>query len=346
MIGIDVSDRSIKVAEVERGDQPELHSLCWTSLQPGAIQRGTIQNVQLVVAGIRQAFLSCSPRAIEGREVVASIPELRSFVRAIDLPIMSEGETDEAVHWAVRQHIPFDLDRVYVDWQRLSGTGIPEGRQQVLVGVTQRDVVDPLLMALEGADLQVVALELEAQAIIRSLLPLNRAGVEGVLIIDLGATSTNVIFVDEGAMRYTASIQIGGDNLTNELAEALHIQPSIAAEKKATIGLLENEDQEVAKALRRATLDLVQRIERVVKEIGAQISQRGTVRAIILAGGAANLPGISTVFSDIFPNTPVQVGNPLINIAIRRNASAAVSQEDASHFATALGLALRPLETL
>lgn len=341
MVGIDISDRSIKIAEIDSEGDSRLLSVCWSSLPPGAIRRGVVQDVPLVIAAVQDAFARCSPVPVAGRRVTASVPEIRSFVRVLDLPTMSDSETEEAVQWAVRQHVPFDLDRVYLDWQQLSKT--PEqGRQLVLVGVAQRDVIDPLVEVLEGAALEVVALELEAQAIVRSLLPRNVADVQGVLIVDLGATSTNIIYFSEGAMRFTTSVQLGGDDLTNRLAQALNLQPAIAAEKKALIGISGSDDTDVANALRGATLELVQRIEKVVREMGLQLQLNDYVRTILLAGGSANLPGIQDLFGEVFPGIPIQLGNPWTNIASAAGGqSQPLSAQDASHFATALGLALR-----
>ena len=343
MIGIDISDKSIKVAEVVGRDDAQLKTVCWSALSPNLIRRGVIQDIPVVTATLLEALKKCSPFPVTDGQVVASIPETQSFVRVLDLPEMSDREVDEAVQWAVRQHIPFDLERVYLDWQPVPQVDETK-RKQVLVGAVQRDVVDPLIQVLDGAGLQVVALELEAQAIARSLLPRDAAGVHGVLILDLGATSTNVIFYDGGALRYTASIQVGGDDLTQKLAQQLHLQPNVAAEKKALIGVEKSsgEEAQIASALREATFDLLKKVERTVREMTAQVQQDHFVRAILLSGGAANLPGIREVIAEVFPGLAVEVGNPWTNIYTgEREGKAPLSPQDASHFVTALGLALR-----
>jgi type IV pilus assembly protein PilM len=252
---------------------------------------------------------------------------------------------DEAVQWAVRQHIPFDLERVYLDWQELIVSPRLAGRREVLVGAAQKDVVDPLLQALDGVNLQVAALELEAQAIVRSLLPLDAQDVFGVLIIDLGATYTNVVFFDGGAMRFTTSIQFGGDDLTQRLAESLHLQPSIAAEKKAIVGLKRQsgEDADFSLVLRQATVELFREVEKTVRELTIQIRAGQPVQAILLSGGSANLPGIKDVVAEVFPGIPVQMGNPWTNVYSvgEQEQRSPLSPQDANHFVTAIGLALR-----
>lgn len=347
MVGIDISDRSIKIAEVTGKHNPRLRTLCWSPVAPNAIRRGLIRDVRLAMVAVREAFTKCSPVPVEGNMVVASIPETQSFVRVLDLPEMSGRELNEAVQWAVRQHLPFDLERVYLDWQLLPGLGVASGHRQVLVGAAQRDVVDPLLAVLEGLQLNVAALELEAQAIVRSLLPRASQDVRGVLIVDLGATSTNVILFDQGAMRFTTSVQIGGDDLTQRLSHSLQLTPSLAAEKKAVTGVLAGQsDQEVAAILREVTVDLVRRIEQVVREMSAQTQTNSPVAVILLSGGTANLPGLPSVFAEVFPGIPVEMGNPFTNLvtAGQEEGAMPLSQADAAHFVTALGSALRPHE--
>lgn len=346
MVGVDISDKSIKVAEVVGRTNPQLRTVCWSALPPNLIRRGVIQDIPTMTATLQEALTKCSPISVSSREVVASIPETQSFVRVLDLPKMTDGETDEAVQWAVRQHIPFDLDRMYLDWQILPGAQVKENRQQVLVGAVQKDVVDPLLQVLDGTGLRVVALELEAQAIVRSILPPDATDVHGVLVIDMGATSTNVVYFDQGAMKFTASVQVGGDDLTQQLAQKLHITPSDATEKKVLVGLGGGGevDANASLALHEAAVDLLRKIERTVREMAAQFQSDDDhfVRAILLSGGSANLPGLKSVVAEVFPGIPIEIADPWTNIYFEDKEKAPLSAQDASHFVTALGLALRP----
>ena len=343
MVGIDISDRSIKVAEVTRSDTAVLRTVCWSPVPTGLIDRGVIKDVDGVSAKLQEALIKCSPVSVVGKKVVVSIPETQSFVRVVEIPIMPEKDIDEAIQWAIRQHIPFDLEWVYLDWQPLVSPARVAGHQQVLVGAARRDVVGPLMVVLDNLKLSIIALELEAQAVARSLLPMNEPEVRGVLVIDLGATATNVVFYDQGTMRFTTSIQQGGDDLTNVLAQTLHLEPDIAAEKKATVGVsLDVQDASITTVLREATQQMVVRIAQVVRQMMAQTDETNQIQAILLAGGSANLPGISDIFTEVFPGIPVQLGNPWTNLEQNREkAGLTLSTADALHFVTALGLALR-----
>jgi type IV pilus assembly protein PilM len=349
MIGIDISDRSIKLAEVVGRRDPVLRTVGWSPLEQNLMRRGVVQDVEAVTESLRDALTKCSPLPIRGSDAVVSIPEVQSFVRVLDLPPMKEREVNEAVRWAVRRHIPFDLERVYLGWEPLWVPGENIQKRKVLVGAAQKDVVDPLLQVLDGLEFNVVALELETQAVLRCLLPRSYReayDIQGVLVVDLGATLTNVMFYDHGAMRFTTSIQWGGDDLTQYLAHDLKLSSAKAAKEKMAVGVIgEKKNDEVSSAAKSAVMGLVHKIERVMHEMSVQLPSEQRVKMILLSGGGAGLVGLVELFVNVFPGIPVQLGNPWTNLhGEGKERGVKLTKKDALHFTTALGLALREVD--
>lgn len=346
MIGIDISDRSIKVVEVTNDPLPSLATVCWSPLSPQLMEQGLVQDAPRLAAELRAALMKCSPRPITNGLVAASIPESRSFMRVLEVPGAGEQEVAEAVQWVVRRHIPFDLDRMYLDWESVPGDPSTGEQHQVVVGAAQRDVVDPLLAVLDSLDLRVVALELESQAVVRCLLPRDPEElreIRGVLMVDIGATLTDVALFDRGAIRFTANIQWGGDDLTRHLVEALGVSSEEALLLKSTDGAAgQQRDPRVAEVMREGVLDLAQKVARVADEVTAELPPDQHARAILLSGGSANVAGITDWFVTVFPQIPIQLGNPLTNVAAGQR-GLSLSRPDAMHFTTAIGLALRPV---
>ncbi len=342
MIGIDISDRSIKVAEVTDERNPELRTLGWSSMPAYVMHKGIIKDVPAVRESLRRAMGAAAPHRVQGIDVTASISEIQSFVKVLEVPKMGEDETDEAVRWAVRKHIPFDLERVYMDWEEIRSK---RTTREVLVGMAQRNVVDPLLGVIDDFDLSVVALELEAQAVMRCLLPMDAReaqGIRGVLVIDLGATSSNALLYDQGAMQFTTSIAVGGDDLTKQLASDLGVTVEQAIKLKENIGDKDKAgDPGVAKSLQAGALNLVKKIELATRDMLIQLAAGQEMKVILLTGGSANLEGITSVFSQVFVDVPVQMGNPWTNVHKNK---LSLTTGDAMHFTTAIGLALRPRE--
>lgn len=336
MIGIDISAHSVKVVHLSRTDHSLLDHAS-TDMPPGAIEKSIIINSQQVQTAIRESLHRSHLGDKIDDTVVCSIPENQSFLRVIEIPTMAIDEIDEAVQWEVARHIPFGLENVYIDWQPLSHGHHPgSGRQEVLVGAAQKKVVDPLVAVLVGLHLDVAALELESQAIVRALVSPELREQQGLLVVDLGSTGTNVIIHDHGTIRFTATLQKGVVDLRRAL-----LPRDLAASADETGKLPAQELARLAQLLTPAAEELVMEIRGII-EFYNSIDAQHEVQQILLTGGGANLPGLDQVFLRFFDNVLVQRGNPWVNILSgQRIARPAMDIQESARYTTALGLALR-----
>lgn len=339
MIGIDISDRSVKAVQLEGRHELKLLAHCWHAIPPQVIVKGVIQDKTVVRHVVRQALTGCRLGNAIHDVVVASIPETQSFLRVIEIPVMAEDEISEAVQWEVAKNIPFGLENVYIDWQPLRGGHTPTaGRMEVLVGAAQKKVVDPLYEVLRALELDVAACELESQAIVRSLMSPELSLRPGLLIIDLGATATNVIMHDHGAMRFTASLDKGTDRMVAVLpaktGQALRLAPHeihIDQAEQMTKTLLPLEEELAAEV-------------RGIVDFYAANNAKHALHEILLTGGGANFPGLDQAFLKFFDNIHIQRGNPWVNILPPgRNIRPPLNLQESVLFSTALGLALRSM---
>jgi type IV pilus assembly protein PilM len=339
MIGVDISDGSIKIVQLSNDEDHTLLAHCWHRVPDGAIERGIVKERNVVRKVVEETLEMCQLRPATTKDaVVASIPESQSFLRVIEVPEMSDDEVDEAIQWEVAQHIPFGLENVYIDWQPVGyGHDTSGNRKEVLVGAAQKQVVDPLINLLNDLGLDVAALELESQAIVRALISAELRKHQGLLVVDLGGSVTNVVIHDHGAMRFTASLQGGAGKLTSVLS----------AEERNVLSLPRKKDlptdmaKRVADKLRSGQEELVMEIVGVVEFYNSLDVKHG-VREIILTGGGSNFPGLDGVFLRYFENMHVQRGNPWVNVlSVSKAKKPPLSLHESVHFSTALGLALR-----
>jgi type IV pilus assembly protein PilM len=336
MIGIDISDQTIKVVRLSRGHITKLLSHCMHVLPSGIVVNGIVVDSSAMEVEIRKALSSCSAGSAPD-SVIASIPETQSFLRVVEIPTMTEDEIQEAVKWEIAQHIPFGLENVYIDWQPCSGEHVTRpGHQEVQVGAAQKKVVDVLYGVLHALRLDVAAFELESQAIVRSLISREWRLKQGVLIVDIGSTATNVIVYDQGASRFTASLQRGVVHLTSSLPpddargvlEALHHLPSDLVDRIQP-GIISGLEQ------------LVKDIKGIVDFYNG-IDRDHKVQEIILTGGGSNLPGFDDVFLQQFDDVHIQRGNPWVNILSGASqVRPPLDLQESVRYTTALGLALR-----
>jgi cell division protein FtsA len=151
----------------------------------------------------------------------------------------------------------------------------------------------------------------------------------GVLLIDLGGGTTDVLLHLEGAPYHTEVLSVGGEQVTNDLSIMLKA-PLEAAEKikkeaGCCYGPIVQEDEEVQipgvggrpphTVLRSELVEIIQpRMAEILGMVREQIDRRGYHNAlgggVVLTGGGSLLPGTAELATEIF-NLPARIGYPV-----------------------------------
>lgn len=340
MIGIDISDKSIKLVQLSDDKNRRLLAYGGDDLPDAAIENGVIVQPKMVQDALLSMMKKQRISLRERHTIVASISETQSFLRVIEIPEMNEDEIGEAIQWEVAQHIPFGLENVYIDWQPLVGEGHKAltGRREVQVGAAQKKVVDPLYTTLKELGMDVAAFELESQALVRALVSPELRLKQGLLIVDLGASATNVIIHDHGALRFTATLQRGSSSIISQVqavdAELLNTRPHEVPQEEA-----DRLSQQLLPAMEELAIEV-----RGIVEFYNSIDAQHEVKEILMTGGGSNMPGLDKAFLKYFDNVHIQHGNPWVNLVSGQKAPKIPLDIRASaRFTTAIGLALRQI---
>ncbi|MDR2489817.1 MAG: cell division protein FtsA [Spirochaetaceae bacterium] len=173
----------------------------------------------------------------------------------------------------------------------------------------------------------------------------------GVVLIDLGGGTTNVLVYHNGAPCLTASIPVGGAQVTGDISIVKNVSTETAEKIKVEAGccwedLLENDEEIIVPGMggrppfpvsRCHIAEIIRpRMEEtfsMVKERLAKLNIHKPIGAgIVLTGGGANLMGAANLAASVF-NMPVRVGIPLA-------VGGLVDDYRDSMYATAVGLVL------
>ena len=170
------------------------------------------------------------------------------------------------------------------------------------------------------------------------------------LLIDLGARTTNLIFIEPGKV-FSRSIPIGGNTITGNLAKEFQESFAAAEDRKKNKGYVslggayaDDKDPDVAKEakiIRNAMTRLHAEISRSINFYRAQ--QSGTAPArIFLCGGTANLPYLREFFAEKF-QLPIEFFNPLRNVTVTPNVNVEEVVKNAHQLGELVGLSLRAI---
>jgi len=141
-----------------------------------------------------------------------------------------------------------------------------------------------------------------------SKIALDRQLVEnGVVLIDLGGTTTNIVVYEEGELQHVAIMPIGSVNITNDLAIGLKTDLSIAEEiklKHATATKRPSKTVEVTIGKEKMSfasedVDMIveARLEEIFELVNKELKSIGRAAklpgGIVLSGGGAHIQGIA-----------------------------------------------------
>lgn len=235
--GLDISDLSLKFAKLKkRGKFFSLVSWGEIELEPGIVEDGEVKNDEALAEAIRKGVAQVKGERLKTKNVIVSLPEKKAFLQVIQMPKMAEEELKTAVSFEAENYIPLPIERVYLDFQTVLPVQDGLDHLDILIAAIPKDIVEPYIACLKKAGLKPQALEIESQSITRALIK-NGITYSPVFIIDFGRSSTNFIIFSGYSLRFTSSISISSQKLTQAISKFLKVDLVEAEALKLKYGL-------------------------------------------------------------------------------------------------------------
>ncbi|MCK5084989.1 MAG: type IV pilus assembly protein PilM [Candidatus Pacebacteria bacterium] len=341
--GLDLSDRSIKVAQLrKKRGKINLFSYGREDISKGLIVNGEIKNEEEVVRLIKKTLSNAKPNPIKSKFVIYSIPEPKGFIRVVRIPYSKKDDIEQAVRYEAEQLFPIDINEAYVDWQILPSDN--DKILKIIVSAVPRLLVDSYSLVAEEAGLKPVAAEIESIPITRSLINKDQSS-KPILVVDLGKDRTSFIIFKNPAVQFTASIPVCGEEFIHSISERLGIDEIAAENMKNKCGLrFEGECKEVFKAIQPSLREMIKYINKLTYYYKEHFESDEDIAKVIICGGEAKMVGISS-FLSLQIKKEIEKGNPWVNIMTFKDKEIPlISRTDSLVFVTVLGLALRGIQ--
>lgn len=342
VVGIEFSTGAVKVVQIRRENNvPVLKTYGELSLGPhddkpiGSAVKPSSRTLGSALEDLmREAKVTTQSAGV-------SIPVSASLVNIIDLPPVSDRDKlAEIIPIEARKYIPVQPSEVLMDWDLLPGGDDREdGPQQALVVAIHKEAINRYRRALSSTDLDVGFFEIEIFSSIRSTLD---RGIEPVMLVDIGISSTKVYIVEHGVVRGSHTINQGGQDITRSLASRLDIDFSEAEKIKRKYGLSGQGDD--ANAVRESAQTVLNYVFSKTSDIlvDYQKENAAVIEEAVLTGGGAVMRGIDTVAGKVL-NVEVRQADPFSKLQTPEVLSPTLKQIG-PEFAVAIGAALRRLQ--
>ncbi|HTK59776.1 MAG TPA: type IV pilus assembly protein PilM [Candidatus Baltobacteraceae bacterium] len=342
-LGLDISEHVFRLVEIRRGPfyrrRLVLHRYSEERVQDGVVVAGEFKDTAAVIVHLKN-LLKKAYKGSGSRGAVVSLPETRTFIKVIAVKRPQDLEAiPDAILAEAELHIPTPINDLYVDWQHMEDPkDVPVGKtMSVTIAAAPKQIVDSYSTALEAAGLIPVAFEIEAQAIVRSVIPKKGDG-QTIGIVDFGATRSSFIVYDKGTIQFTVSIPLSGDVVTRRIAESLSVDLPEAERTKRQCGVDAHKCGTRLWSIMEPFLsEMADRIIDAVNFYRDHFPGGRPLDEIILCGGGANMARMDELLSDL-TKTPVRKADPWINIDPGHTP---LPSEIILSSTTAVGLALR-----
>ena len=339
LVGLDIGSSAVKAAELRRqGRAWTLAAFGAEPLPAGAVDGGAIADRDAVVAAVRRLL---EGPAFTARSAAVALAGNAVMVRRISLPAMSREELDGSIYWEARQHIPFPVDEVALDYQVLDAAAGERdaGPTEVLLVAARRDHVAAYADVVERAGCTPAVIDVGVLALSNAYAlnyDVNAAAVAALL--DVGAASAKVTVVAGSQPLCTRELLLGGRTYMAALRQELGVEAADAEQilqGRPAAGLV---PEEVSPIIRSVNARLVAEIASTLELFRGALPAAG-VGSLVLCGGASRVAGLAGALAD-----GLEVGVAQFD-PFRRLGSPGVGgrrrEEDGPLAAVAVGLALR-----
>ena len=298
LVAIDISSTGVKLIELARARSGyELKAMAVVPLPRDAI----VENTVIDSMAVSQALLDVIEKARPStRNVAIAVSGNAVIIKTVSMPMATEFDLEGQIEFEADQHVPYDIEDVYLDFQILGQDADDAEQMEVVLVACKREVVDDYQLVLSEAGLEAKCVDCSVFALENAADMLGLTTHEDVDVFDeeqsghaialvnVGANLMNINILRNGQMTFVRDQFYGGQNLTEEIQKehGLGYQASETMKKESFSDVS-------PEALERFYVALTSELIRSLDFYSANHGE-DPVQRIYLTGGTSLIPGIAT----------------------------------------------------
>ncbi len=299
-----------------------------------------------------------SRNALKGDIVAISVPGQSGLARFVKLPPVEEKKIGDIVKFEAKQQIPFNLDEVVWDYQKVSSGVVTDGfalETEIGLFAMKRDMVNRYLQHFKDVNVEVhvvqmaplclcnyVAYDLLNVGADTEAAPEPAGRKQCVVALDIGADSSNLIVTDGRRIIWQRPIPLGGNHFTRALTKDLKLTFAKAEHLKRNATKSGPELKKILTALKPVLNDFAGEVQRSLGYF-TNTHRDAQIEYMMGLGSAFRLPGLQRFLSEKL-QLDVRKLQKLERLSGEAVTSAPAFTENVLSFAVAYGLAIQGLK--
>lgn len=376
IVGLDIGTTKIAAIVGRRAEHGKIEVLGYGKTESIGVRRGVVSNIENTVQSIKAAIdIAAQKSGVDIKYVnvgiagqhIKSLQHRGSIIRGNSEIEISQADVDTLLHNMFNLNMSPGEEIIDAIPQEYIIDGEPDIRQPIgMLGssleanfhiiIGQTTAARNIFKCVKKAGLEVVDLILEPIASSHAVLTEDEKEA-GVVLVDIGGGTTDIAIFQDGIIRHTAVVPLGGDVLTEDVKEGCNIIRKHAEELKVKFGSAlanENKDEEIVAipglrgrapkeiSMKNLASIIQARMEEIIEHVYYEIKNSGyekkLIAGIVLTGGGALLRHVAQL-TEFMTGMDTRIGYP------NEHLSKDVPEEMASPmYATGIGLVIEGLD--
>ena len=357
-LGLDIGTHTIKIIQLKKsGSLLQLVQVLAFPTPAEAFVDGDLVRPELISYALREQVRAYK---LSAKNVIAVVPEKYVITRQVKMPLMPDEELAAALQWEVEKYIPLPGNDLVLDFVNLGLDQDGQGKENtVLLIAVPKKIIYPYCNLLVEAGLHPIAMETMPFALNRLSASIGAEGEEVSKLstyLDMGAGGTTVIIFKEGVPEFSRTIPIGGNLMTQSIAQSFGLDQVQAEKLKLEKAEILNNDFNTSNDLDNTKIQLDLVLRPILTDLAREVrrcmdywklkSKGMEIDSFYLTGGMGLLKGLTGFMAEQL-EVPIKRTNPasfLTNILDPETPQELLLKVNPG-FSVALGLALREVVT-
>jgi type IV pilus assembly protein PilM len=348
--GIDLGQCALKAIRLEMIDGKVTATAFDYHEHPKILSQPDADPDQLVREAL-ETFLSRN--TLKGDKVIISVPGQSGLARFVKLPPVEEKKIGDIVRFEAKQQIPFPLEEVVWDFQKISAGATTDGfamDTEIGLFAMKRDMVNRSLSQYQDVHIELDVIQMAPLALCNfvtyELLGKRKSDTEEtgkkqcVVALDIGTDNSNLIITDGNRIIWQRPIPLGGNHFTRALTKDLKL--TFAKAEHVKRNAIKSPDlRKILTALRPVLNDFVNEVQRSLGYF-TNTHRDANILYMMGLGNAFRLPGLQKFLQE---KLQLEVRKPakFDNLDGDEVTTAPQFSENILSFSIAYGLALQGL---